>query len=411
MRRSASLLLVAAAALLAGLWSGCSGGPPPLEPQRFWLGNTHTHTLWSDGNAAPEWVVAWYRERDYDFLALTDHNVLAVGDAWRAVGEGERVSPAHLADLEQKFGADAVETRDTADGGREMRLRTLEELRARFEDPGDFLMITGEEITDGFEGANVHVNALNLAEVIPPQRGETLTGTVQRNVDAVAAQALETGRPLTSHLNHPNFTWSFTWPDFATVRGLRHFEVYNGHPGVRNSGDAEHLSTESMWDQVNTARLREHGLPLMFGVATDDAHHYHAMRVGRSNPGRGWIRVAAAELSAESLLAALDAGDFYASSGVELEAFAADAGGIRLRIQAEEGVRYTTDFVGTRGDEIGVVLATVEGPEAAYAMQGDEWFVRARVTSDRPHPNPSEEGEFERAWLQPVRGPAAPPAP
>ena len=55
------------------------------------------------------------------------------------------------------------------------------------------------------------------------------------------------------------------------------------------------------------------------------------------------------------------------------------------------------------------LLSEVEGTEAEYDWAGDEQFVRAVVVSDRPHPNPAEEGEMERAWLQPVWGPARRP--
>ena len=50
-------------------------------PGRWYKGNLHTHTTLSDGGAAPEEAIAWYREHGYDFLALTDHWVLARGQS------------------------------------------------------------------------------------------------------------------------------------------------------------------------------------------------------------------------------------------------------------------------------------------------------------------------------------------
>ena len=50
-------------------------------------------------------------------------------------------------------------------------------------------------------------------------------------------------------------------------------------------------------------------------------------------------------------------------------------------------------------------------PEFGGSTQGWplwEVFVRAKVVSDAPHPNPQHPGEVERAWTQPVRRPAAP---
>ena len=49
------------------------------SPLRWYKGNTHTHTLNSDGDSTPDDVVRWYREHGYQFLVLTDHNFLTVG--------------------------------------------------------------------------------------------------------------------------------------------------------------------------------------------------------------------------------------------------------------------------------------------------------------------------------------------
>jgi hypothetical protein len=46
---------------------------PFQRPGRFFRGNLHTHSTRSDGALNPAAVVAAYRERGYDFLALTDH--------------------------------------------------------------------------------------------------------------------------------------------------------------------------------------------------------------------------------------------------------------------------------------------------------------------------------------------------
>src|SRR4051794_24446295 len=47
--------------------------PPPLDDAPKWYkGNLHTHSLWSDGNDYPEMIVDFYARRDYNFLALSD---------------------------------------------------------------------------------------------------------------------------------------------------------------------------------------------------------------------------------------------------------------------------------------------------------------------------------------------------
>jgi hypothetical protein len=412
--RATNRLLVSSA-IVAAAWLVHAGleahGAGAAEP-RWWRGNTHTHTLWSDGDGAPEQVVDWYREHGYHFLVLSDHNVLSRGERWFGVEEGGRLDPERVERLVERFGAEAVDLRDGEDG-REMRLVTLPELRERFEVPGAFLLVEGEEVTDGLDGLPVHVNGLNLVEPIPPQGGATVREMVQRNVSAIVEQGRRLGRPTLAHVNHPNFGWGLTWEDVAALRDDRFFEVYNGHPSVRNAGDAEHPGTERLWDLALTRRLLELDLGLLYAVATDDAHHYHETGAGRANAGRGWIVVRADALSPEALLGALGAGDFYASSGVSVDDFGAADGGYRVDVAAEPGVTYRTRFVGTRvvdgvAGEVGAVLHETTDVPAEYRFTGDELYVRAVVVSDRPHPNPYAAGDLETAWLQPALGPAAP---
>ena len=49
---------------------------------RWYRGNLHTHSLWSDGDDYLEMIALWYREHGYDFLGFTDHNLLANKDRW-----------------------------------------------------------------------------------------------------------------------------------------------------------------------------------------------------------------------------------------------------------------------------------------------------------------------------------------
>ncbi len=376
---------------------------------RWWMGNTHTHTLWSDGDAPPEMVADWYVSHGYDFLVLSDHNVLSVGERWfpvREEGSG-RLTFAEVDSLRRRFGTGWVETRD-GESGPEMRLKTLPELEAAFASDGSFLFIQGEELTDGFEGRPIHVNGLNLEEVVPPQGGGSVVETIQNNIDAVIEQGERLGRPVLAHLNHPNFGWALTPEDVAAIRGERFFEVYNGHSAVRNYGDEEHPSTEAIWDIALTLRLTELDLGLLYGLATDDAHHYAEWGLGHPNPGRGWVMVRATELTPEAVIAAMKAGDFYATSGVLLEEVHRERDRLVVEVDAEPGIDYTIRFVGTRrtGEgtgPIGEEFGESTGERAEYRFDGDELYVRAVVVSSRPHPNPYAEGDLETAWVQPVR--------
>ena len=112
MKHLMSLLVVTS---LAAASAAEDGGP------RWWKGNLHTHTLWSDGDGFPDMVTDWYAANGYDFLALSDHNVLSRGERWldvrdmnkrannRAISNAPPVDA--FARYVQRFGTNWVQTR------------------------------------------------------------------------------------------------------------------------------------------------------------------------------------------------------------------------------------------------------------------------------------------------------------
>jgi hypothetical protein len=401
---------------LSSLFALLLAAKAPAE-KKWYRGNTHTHTLWSDGDGAPEAVADWYKSHGYHFLVLSDHNIIADGEKWVKIGteKADKLTPERVEKLVERFGK-PVEIREK-DGRKEMRLRRLDELRAAFEEEGKFHFIKGEEITDKFVKSlksddpavkpktvefPIHHNSFNHENFIKPPGGTSVADVLERTVRAVEEEAAKCGKPVLLHLNHPNFGWGVSVEDIALVKGERYFEVYNGHRGVRNYGDATHLSSEQIWDTILTLRLLKTGGDVLYALATDDAHHYH-QSPAVANPGRGWIVVRAEALNGDAIVRALQAGDFYASSGVSLEEVVSDRKGMTVRVAAAPGVTYTTRFIGTRESGFtGVVLQESEGSVATYAFKGDELYVRATVVSSRLHPNGYSAGDHESAWVQPV---------
>ena len=144
MRLASSLLALA-------LLAACSGST-------WRKGNLHTHSLWSDGNDFPEVISKWYLDHGYDFLAMSDHNILEEGDKWMKVDDiVRRGGRRALERYRQEFGRQWVETREV-DGKLEVRLKTLAEYRRLLEYPGEFLLIQSEEISDRFGNKPIHMN-------------------------------------------------------------------------------------------------------------------------------------------------------------------------------------------------------------------------------------------------------------
>ena len=312
------------AAVLA--WIAETSQLPSQGPEFQWYkGNLHSHTINSDGDSAPDAVARWYKERRYHFLALTDHNYFT--------------DPQGL---------------DSFLGARDR-----------------FLLITGEEVTSKYDDIPIHVNAFRLKETIEPFFGKGILPTLQGNVDSIRAAG------AVPSLNHPQFRWAIDAATLTQVRDLSMFEVYNGSTETNNE-----WGLEEMWDNALTAG-RE-----LYGIAVDDAHEFKQFGPGRSNPGDGWIEVRAPELSQEAILEALNRGEFYASTGVKLDAVHRLPGRLEIRVAQHSDEQYRTVFVGRKGR----VLDRVTGLEASYRFRPGDGYVRATIS----------DSAGGKAWVQPV---------
>ena len=396
----------------------------PTSPDRWFKGNLHTHSLWSDGNDFPEMIADWYRQHGYQFLALSDHNILSEGEKWMKLTDIEsRKAKDALPKYLERFGKDWVETRgNRSEGTFEVRLKPLSEFRTLVESNGRFLMIQSEEITD----SGVHINATNIGEVIEPQGGDSIQDKIRNNLRAVDAQAKRLGRVIIPHLNHPNLGDSgISAEELAALVQDEYFEVFNGVDQDGDLGSDRRHSLETLWDITSTLRISKFRASPMFGLATDDSHQYHGQK--RLSPGRGWIMLRAKHLSPESIVNAMKRGDFYASSGVELNTVSFDTATKTLNIEIEPDgdAVFETRFIGTPiefdhsttqrvdkdgkpvegtldySDDVGKVFATKTGLSVSYQLTGKELYVRATITSNKAPDNPSSESPLKKAWTQP----------
>lgn len=292
----------------------------------LWLrGNTHAHTNRSDGDSPPEDVVRWYRDHGYDFLVITDHDTIT-----------------------------------RADGG-------------------GLLLIAGEEVTDRLPKKPLHVNAIGLTAVVKPQGGRTPVEVLQRNLDAVRAAG------GIAQINHPNFGWAFGTAELLELEGAALLEIASGHPLVNMAGGGGVPAVEQMWDALLSAGRK------IWGVAVDDAHHFQCEPPAghlAARPGLGWIVVRAPEKSEKAVLKAIEAGDFYASTGVELSEIAVRDGALRIAVREKDGAKYRTRFIGRAGR----VLQESASNPAVYAIGGSEGYVRAKVI----------DSNGRAAWTQPL---------
>ena len=387
--------------LVLSLWA--SIGWAQHDTLRWYKGNTHTHSYWSDGDDFPEMIMDWYKTHGYHFISLSDHNILAEGVKWQEL-PAHPFRQARFREYLSKFGAGWVVYKTDTAGRISVKLKTLEEYRPLFEEKGKFLIMQAEEVTDVYKGKPLHMGAVNIKELILPRGGNSVTEVMQNNLDAVYEQRQRTGQPMFPHINHPNFGWAVKLEDMIPLRGERFFEVYNGHPHVHNYGDSATMGMEELWDKLQIQYLKA-GKPLLYGLATDDSHHYLEYKVGLSNPGRGWIMVRAKELTATSLIEAIEKGAFYATTGVELNDVKTEKGRLQVSVKEQAGITYRIQFWGaSRSGKEGKLLKQVNGSRADYTLKKGDLFVRAKIISSKLQENPFQQGDYETAWTQPVTG-------
>ena len=321
-------------AVIAVLGLGFSR-PHALRPSgaggNWYKGQLHTHTLNSDGDSTPDDVVRWYREHGFNFVTITDHNYLTSVEGLNAL-----------------HGAD-----------------------------GKFLVIKGEEVTDRFGDKPIHVNGLDPTAFIKPPGGSSVVAMVQNMIDAIRA-----ARGVPS-INHPNYGWAMSAGELAQLQRTRLFEVFNGHPLVNNLGGGGVPGLEETWDRILSSGK------LLYGIAVDDAHYFKRPEdTSVPRPGFGWVFVRAPRLDARAIVEALEGGEFYSSTGVELASIEASATSLTIAVKGDRLSKYRIQFIGRQG----AVLSEATASPATYTFKGDEGYVRAKVI----------ESNGKVAWVQPV---------
>lgn len=343
---------------------------------RWYKGNTHTHTINTDGDSSPVDVVRFYREQGYNFVVLSDHDSITPAEGLNAL-----------------FGTAESNATD----------RTALPFRP-------FMVIPGEEVTDAFipevkagqdaksrdlGRKEIHLIGVGVKSVVPRQKGTSPGDVLQRNVDAIRRAS---GLPI---INHPNFVWSLTAEDLIPLRDAPLVEIWNGHMQTNNLGGGDRPSVEAMWDQVLSAGT------LMYGVAADDAHFFKTppLPAAPSAPGRAFVMVRSGRFTAEAIMAALARGDFYASTGVELAEYAVTDRAVTLKVKVVQQSRYQITFIGRGGKVLKQASVTPVLPEGAtslgaarqaeavsYEWKGDEGYVRAKIV----------DSNGLMAWTQPA---------
>lgn len=328
---------------------------PDAPPQIYLKGQLHLHSDASgDSDTPAAEVVRWYADAGFDFIVFTDHNRIS--------------APAGAPELLVFPGVELTQNIDRCEPPPEPGLSCLLHVNALFVDPAR------EELL------------VSMAVPTSPSRVERYRFAAELSGD-LGGLAL---------LNHPNFHYGADASVIAEVaaalelRGARPLllEVANMAVDSNNAGDEDHPSTEQLWDQVLSAGHR------VYGVATDDAHHYDDADERRARGeeafvgGRGFVMVRA-DRDGASIREALAKGDFYASDGLLLDRVAVDEGTLVIELGEGAAKPVKTSFIGAGGARLSEVVGSSARLELGAVKSP---YVRAEVVDARG----------KRAWVQPI---------
>jgi len=222
-------------------------------------------------------------------------------------------------------------------------------------------------------GAEVHVPSTRLGEIwhilavglpldfAPTREGETAPEIAARCAAAGAFVAVV----------HPSW-YGLTADEAQSIDAAHVIEIYNHTSAVKNDrGDGTALYDELL------ARGRR-----LSACATDDAHFNFDDAFG------GWVMVKAPERDPDALVAALRAGEYYASQGPEIHAIALD--GETLEIECGPAAAVMALGRGSKAaNELGRGLTRVRLPIERLRRGG---YARVVVIDDAGR----------RAWSNPI---------
>lgn len=400
-------------AILVSLACSCSA-------ESWYKGILHAHSYWSDGDVPPEEAIAWYRDRGYDFMSLTDHQLLQTDtNRWKTVPE------AVYTDYVQRNGADWGREQNKK---KQIRLKTFSELSKLFNSK-KFRLIPGNEANRKIGDTQTHMNIINGDRAfLLPENIASFDGFVHVEKE-VRDYAKKNKRPMLYMLNHPDWVYFDVQPEILlALPQVKFYEICNSDGGPMFKPHPQWYNRDKFFDIVNAFRA-EDGVQPLYGLGTDDAHSYRNPK-GSSAPGHAWVMVRSDSLDVDALISAMERGDFYASTGVTLADVRFSRNTLRVNVNPEVGATYTIEFFTTKkgfdrttitfedpahekkparvgkrySDSIGCIVKTVKGTEAEYTLAADDLYVRARITSSlRPEIRASNEPEFTTAWTQPYR--------
>ena len=268
----------------------------------FYKANLHMHTTVSDGKMTPEETKKLFQDHGYSIVAFTDHDVIC---------------PHHDLTDENFLALTAFETYYNTDLFGVMDYDFVKTYHLSF-----FAKDPNNVVCPAFSKRYVE-RAHSLQYVTKEMEAFDFDRTYsQKYLNEIIDLANRAGFLVS--LNHP--VWSLqNYRDYGNLQGLWGIEVYNTGCVQCGLPDTAQPFSDFLLDGKN-----------IFPIAADDAHST------RTCCG-GFVMIKAEKLEYGTIINALERGDFYASSGPEINELFLEDGVLKIRCSPAQKIFVNTE--------------------------------------------------------------------
>lgn len=280
------------------------------EHGNFYKANLHMHTTISDGKMTPEEVKREYKAMGYSVVAFTDHDVMV----------------PHIDLKDDSF-----------------LPITSHEIEVNRSSNADYPYCKTYHLNFYSKKEDLTVSPAFLEEGVWAPNAKPLITAEQRKVQHERVYSSECVNDIIEKANQAGFLVSYNHPvwscqnydDYKDLKGVWGVELYN--TGCAHEGYFD--TTEPLMHFNRTGSK-------VFPLATDDAH---AGAASKHDCFGGWVMISADKLEYNTIMQALENGDFYASTGPEIKSLSIEDGKLTVTCSEVSEIHLITERRWHRG--------------------------------------------------------------
>lgn len=317
------------------------------EAKPFYKAALHCHSQNSDGALSVEELKEAFKKQGYSVVAFTDHEHL-IDNSYLDDEDFLTITSCEIAI--KQYPAES----------------TLKNYCMKVTHLNFYALDKHNVVTPCYNSVYDHFKNPRI-EPLVKHRGEYERVYSHEGVSAIIKEASQQGF-LVSY-NHPY--WSLeNATDYLGYEGLFAVEIYNH--GVDVAGGNSYCP--SVFDDLLRSGKK------VFCTMCDDNHNRHPLDSCNSDIFGGFVMINAEKLDYETIMTALQKGDFYASQGPEIKSLVLDGDTVTVKTSPAERISLST--CGRRTDAVNAEKG--EGvTEAVFKVRECDKYFRITVTDEK----------------------------